>query len=703
MAGRKGAGKNGTGPPSKSKKNRSTPKTGLRPSEPAKAGKTAGAAHKIALLSPNEELETADGSLAAELEAMTCIYELGQFSLQDSEEAILQKVLDAAITFTKADMGNIQLFDPVSGKLSIQAHRGFQKDWLDFWGIVDESRGSSGAALKRGEQIVVEDVTKSPIFSGSPGLEVQLKAGVRAIQSTPLRTRRGNVLGMISTHFKKPHRPGPHLLRFLDLLAFQTAGILELRRAEQEFKVLADNVPELFSYIGRDFRYRYTNHAHEDFWQRPITEIVGKSLAEVIGPRRFEVERPHFEAVLRGEEAVYEEEYVRGDGLHWMQVHLVPQFPQQGEVPGFYRLATDITAQKRNERALKESENRMRAILNTASYAIFTIDRRGMIIDANAAASQMFGYKLCELVGQDLKILMSAYYRDEYDTRRKRHHRETREAGPMRIESEAEGLRKDGSTFPIDLSVNEVEDQGIFISIIRDISVRKKAEQLVDQYRNDLRALSSELIITEERERRRLAESLHDGLGHAIYHARMRLDQSTGISGDDARAIGAILEQMGKTVTTLTFELSPPVLKQLGFLPAIKWLARNVKQQYGLSVQIDNDGQRIPLEDSIAMILFRSVRELLTNVAKHAQTDSARISITKSGQNLQVTIEDRGKGFDPRQQSLLVQKGHFGLFSIRERLEYLNGSLQVQSAPGAGVTATLTVPLASEGAKTGTG
>lgn len=179
----------------------------------------------------DQALAAAKERLATDLEAMTKLHEIGAlFVRRGGLQDILDEVLDAAILITKADMGSLQLLDPATGQLKIRAHRGFKKAWLDFWEHVDESKGACGAALKRGERVIVEDVANSPIFAGTPALDVQVKAGVQAFQATPLISRDGRLLGMFSTHFKRPHRPEERVLRLLDLLARQTADILE--RAE---------------------------------------------------------------------------------------------------------------------------------------------------------------------------------------------------------------------------------------------------------------------------------------------------------------------------------------------------------------------------------------------------------------------------------------------------------------------------------------
>jgi two-component system, LuxR family, sensor kinase FixL len=460
---------------------------------------------------------------------------------------------------------------------------------------------------------------------------------------------------------------------------------------------LANNVPALFSYVDRDRRYRYVNRRYEEFWQRPAAEIIGKTIPEFLSPQNYETARPHLEAALRGHEATYEAEFDSLDGRRTMQVRLVPDPDEHNDVRGFFTLATDITAQKQAEAIVREREERLRAILNTATDAIVTIDRSGIIIEVNPATERMFGYTKDELCGQNVKLLMPAQYRDEHD-RYIRRYLETGNARIIGIGREVTGLRKDGSMLALDLAISEEAHLGFFTGIIRDISARKRTEQQLDQYRNDLRTMSSELMLTEERERQRLAQDLHDGLGQALFLARMRLDR--GITTDDAaQEMGAILGDVARMVNTLTFELSPLILQQLGLQSAIRWLANDMKQRYGLSVQIDDDGLPFALDERHAVVLFRCVRELLVNVAKHAQTDSAIVSLRRAPGGLQITVEDHGEGFDPSSQSRLIQAGHFGLFSIRERLEYLEGAIQIESSPGKGTKITLISPLATGSAK----
>src|SRR5262245_18243210 len=137
----------------------------------------------------------------------------------------LTVLLEAAITFTNADMGNIQLVDPVSGALRIQAQFGFGSAFLNFFESVHGGRTACGTALRRAERVVIEDVTKSPIFRGTHALDVLLDARVRAVQSTPLIGPAGCVLGVLSTHYERAKRPTPRELGLLDALSHRALSL----------------------------------------------------------------------------------------------------------------------------------------------------------------------------------------------------------------------------------------------------------------------------------------------------------------------------------------------------------------------------------------------------------------------------------------------------------------------------------------------
>jgi len=194
-------------------------------------------------------LRASEERLSAELAAMTALHKIGALVVhEDNFSAVLEQIVESAITIAGADFGNIQLLNPISHRLEIAAQRGFAQWYLDYWASVDEGEGSCGTALERGDRVIVDDVEQSPIFAGTPALEIQRRAGVRAVLSIPLFSRSGSLLGMFSTHYKRPHSPDEHTLRFLDLLARHGGDIIArtqaekaLRRSEEHFHRLYDS------------------------------------------------------------------------------------------------------------------------------------------------------------------------------------------------------------------------------------------------------------------------------------------------------------------------------------------------------------------------------------------------------------------------------------------------------------------------------
>jgi PAS domain S-box-containing protein len=184
--------------------------------------------------------KTAQRTMDAALQAMTLLQQLGaELTRQGLRlEDCLQNILDAAISLTRADKGNLQLFDFTTNALRIAAHRGFGEPFLKSFGEVRDAATTCAAALKSGEQVIVEDILASKIFDGQLTQQALLEEGARAVISTPLKSSDGVILGMISTYFKAPRRPTDRDLRFIDLLARQSADYLQRKRSEALEKTL---------------------------------------------------------------------------------------------------------------------------------------------------------------------------------------------------------------------------------------------------------------------------------------------------------------------------------------------------------------------------------------------------------------------------------------------------------------------------------
>ncbi|MEN6627220.1 MAG: ATP-binding protein [Candidatus Sumerlaeia bacterium] len=212
-----------------------------------------------------------------------------------------------------------------------------------------------------------------------------------------------------------------------------------------------------------------------------------------------------------------------------------------------------------------------------------------------------------------------------------------------------------------------------------------------------IRSLALELTQAEQRERKRLAHLLHDHLQQLLVGARIQLgaiqEQTAETTGQSLNAVANALDEAIQDSKSLAIELSPPVLRDKGLVAAMHWLAQWMGEKHGLTVAIEAGGEIAPDCGGVCMLLFQCVRELLFNSVKHSGTHSARVAVSRSGNDIQIVVSDAGAGFDPTLIQAGASQGGFGLSSIRERIGLLGGKMEIQSAPGQGVRISLTAPL----------
>jgi signal transduction histidine kinase len=235
---------------------------------------------------------------------------------------------------------------------------------------------------------------------------------------------------------------------------------------------------------------------------------------------------------------------------------------------------------------------------------------------------------------------------------------------------------------------------------IFDVPNREEAEQrsLESPQHAQLQRLTSQLVQAEQRERRRLAQVLHDQLQPYLVAARLKIELLGRHFQDDAlrptlQQIDQLLEQAVVESRSLTVELSPPVLYQHGLAAGLKWLAQWIEEKHGLPIRTQLDPEASPLAEAASTLLFQAVRELLFNVVKHAQAEWAELTLRKlDDDQVQIIVTDLGLGFDPAQLESRDAADCFGLFSIRERLAAIGGRLEITSAPGRGTSVRLHAP-----------
>lgn len=360
------------------------------------------------------------------------------------------------------------------------------------------------------------------------------------------------------------------------------------------------------------------------------------------------------------------------------------------------QLQREVVERRETEKLLRESEERYRAIFEQAADSIVLFDAEtGEMVEFNDKTCQTLGYSREEF----RKLKIPAFEVSESAKDVARHIKKIVKGDSDAFESRHR--TKDGRILDILVSARAINVGGrkFIQGIWRDITERKRAEERLLVYQGQLRSLASELSLSEERVKRRMATDVHDNIGQNLAMAKIKLESlgksvlSAGLA-ESLAEISQLIAQAIESTRTLTFELSPPVLYELGLGAALEWLVRNMRTQHGVSAEFNDDGQSKPLEHNILVLLFQAVRELLVNVAKHAQAHRVIVSARRIGDSIHISVEDDGVGFDTSHARYEGYESEgFGLFSIRERLSHLGGHLDVESRAGQGTVATLVAPI----------
>jgi PAS domain S-box-containing protein len=483
-----------------------------------------------------------------------------------------------------------------------------------------------------------------------------------------------------------------------------------LSQSERDMRSVLDNMPAMIGYWDSHLRNRFGNHAYFTWFGIDPARMPGMHIRDVIGEERYRLNLPYIEAALRGEEQVFERAIpVPGEPSRLRQslARYIPDIVD-GVVQGFYVLVSDITPIKEIEAAYLASEARYRAVLMDQTELISRFDQDGRFIFVNEAYCRFFARTEAELLGQrwqpavlpaDLPIIKARMAgmtpEDPVVTIEHRVYSGNGELRWMQLVNRG--------FFDAVGNLREVQ------SIGRDITARKNAEEALQQAHDaleqrvverteELRSLAIEATLSEERERLGIARDLHDELGQLLHIAKFKLDTLARAVPADCQAqvgeLNSLLADASRQVRSLTSQLSPQVLRNLGLSAALRWLGEEMGRLYGLAVDCRGAdlAQTCQLSEVQQTILFRAARELLINVHKHAGTSAASLVMAYADDVVSIEVADCGVGMASAADAL-CRNDTFGLLSIRERILYLGGSTEITTAPGRGMRVVIRMPV----------
>ncbi|MBA3966616.1 MAG: PAS domain S-box protein [Nitrospirales bacterium] len=514
--------------------------------------------------------------------------------------------------------------------------------------------------------------------------------------------------------------------------------ISKQKSLEDQRRFIFDASPNGILVVNTEGNILRANSRIEAWFGYRRGELIGKSLdflvphqvrIHPVGDRNGFVLAPHINVI--DQEPEFRGRVQNGGDLP-LEISLSPMGKEPDET--ILVTMTNITERKRDRETIRQSTVALHeqldlntTITNNASTSLVMIDTSGRVTFANPATEHVMGFKPDELIG---KILHTMVHHTHPDGR-------PFPIGDCLINGilpldevltnhEDVFIHQDGHFYPVRCNARQIFKQGVRVGIVIEIlditdlqraeenrqlftlelarKVNERTEELVNSQKL-LRELATDLNLTEQRERQRIAVELHDYLSQLLVVCRLKLGQTRQVLDPESPSLDLVketedvLDQALTYTRTLVAELSPSVLFEFGLLAALKWLAGQMIH-HGLKVDMKSgDIQDLNTPEEHGILLYQSTRELFLNVIKHAGTDRATLTVAKHEGVLCITVHDKGKGFHPTKGTLTQpftdQSMKFGLFSIRERMITLGGSFEIESQPAQGCTASLILPVSS--------
>jgi PAS domain S-box-containing protein len=469
------------------------------------------------------------------------------------------------------------------------------------------------------------------------------------------------------------------------------------RQSESRFRSLLESAPDAIAIVDREGRIVIVNAQTELLFGYRREELLGRPV-EMLLPRRFRAghtrdRRGYFaDPSTRPMGAGLELCGLRKDGTEFpVDVSLSAIETDEGRLAAAF--IRDVTDRRSVELARRRSQKRFEALLESAPDAVVIIGAGGEIVLVNEQTENLFGYGREELLGEPVEILMPERFRGRHLRHRTAYLADPR-TRPMGIDLDLAGRRKDGTEFPVDISLSgiETEEGRLAAAFVRDVT-EQRARADLERDVSARRAVLAHLVSAEEEERRRIAADIHDDSIQVMTAAGMRLQIFRRELRDPIQL--ERLAELERTVQLaiarlrhLLFALHPPALDHEGVSAALRLhldeAAARSKTSYRLV-----DRLTVQPPDATRVTVYRIARELLVNVEKHAHAENATVTLAELDGGYLVNVADDGVGFSFEHEPL---PGHLGLEAVRQRTELAGGWLRIESMPGEGTTVDFWIP-----------
>ena len=632
---------------------------------------------------------------------------LAELSLRESEERLRATLLSAAdeIWIVDAQLRIVSISDSVMENLGVNSGK-----WTDVEAALDqlEVLHPDGSPRSR-EDNILPRALRGEIIKNQEEMIRNLATGQlhwREVSGAPVRNSEGTIIGAVAVARDITDR----------VRAEET-----LRESESLYRAIAENFPGGAIYIfDRDLRFRVADGEAMKTLGYRREALEGKTIWEATDIETCRLLEQRYPRVLAGE-SLYFETLLKG---RVFSLSYVPIRNKLGHIFAGMVVSHDITEHKLAMESLRQRAEEVERLLEVVPVAVWIAnDPQSLKITGNRKANEFYEAQLNENVSATTLPEVRRFFTpdgreipaEELPMQKAIVTNQNVQDAEIHVQlPSGRRIAMFGNAVPLHDQVGNVRG---CIAAFLDITKRKQAEETLryfneileqkvaegvveaEQRAEALRQLALELSSAEDLERQRIAMILHDDLQQYLAAIRFRLsslipDELTFPKiAEQISDVRSLIDESIQKCRDLSHELSPPVLNQNGLIPALEWLSRDMKKKYGLQVKLQAEPDAEPASQRLATVLFRSIRELLFNIVKHANTDSAVVQVNSKDGLIRIQVGDPGRGFDlDKTRNQEDSKAGIGLFNVEERIRFLGGTLHVKSTPGEGTRIDIIVP-----------
>ncbi len=478
-----------------------------------------------------------------------------------------------------------------------------------------------------------------------------------------------------------------------------------LGRNEERFRALLDSAPDAVVIADERGRIVLVNNQTEKMFGYPRSVVVGRPVESLLPGRYREAHERHRTEYLRNPTTRpmgvgLRLAGLRADGSEFpVDISLSSIHTPDGVlITAFVR---DVTERARADHVLRRSEERFRALLDSAPDGVVIVDETGSIVLVNSQTEKLFGYARERLLGEPVEMLLPERFRRVHTNHRHGYLADpiTR---PMGDGLQLAGRRADGSEFPLDISLSSLlTSEGVLVTaFVRDVTERVRAERELHGLeklvhgQEERRDLMAHLVRAQEDERARIAADIHSDSIQIMTASAMRLQMLRDELTDPAHLalllrLDETIQESIKRLRRLLFELRPRVLDSEGLVAAIRTYLQEQEAPFVISFE---DHLTTEPSSNSRVIAYRIVQEAVTNARKHSNADRLDVLVETSDGGIHLLVRDDGDGFAHLDEEKEVRPGHLGIAAMRERAELAGGWLQIHSARDTGTILEAWIP-----------